>query len=92
MKTFLIYLAGVATPFACAFLFFCIGEYFDWQDRRRYQRAWDKFGKEFDSPCRGTLTAYQAQWKAEPWRFDRYADDRSRYFEMRWKHGQATDV
>lgn len=70
MKTIL-YLAGVATPFAVWFVFSLISTIYHWRARRRYQRAWDKFSAEFDLLGENERAACNALWQPEPRRFRR---------------------
>lgn len=92
MKTLLIYLVGVATPFVALVLinsWHWIIEHRNW---KRYERAWAKFSAEFDKLSDSELSGCRSTWKAKPWRFDHYSCDRDRYFALRWNHGNTVDV
>lgn len=92
MNTIFIYFAGVGTlPIIGLFvaLLDAIGE---WRERRRYQRAWDKFSAEFDKLTGFELAELQVQWGNEEWRYGKYASDRDRYFAMKWKGGFTTEI
>lgn len=92
MSTLITYLAGVITV---PLVFAGITGWWtfqDWLAARRYQRAWDKFGAEFDRLPRRELALYQALWAEAPWDYAHVCDDRSRYFKMRWKYGQTKEV
>lgn len=92
MKSLIIYIAGVLTPFAILLAVCAKWSMDDWRDRRRYQRALDKFSAEFDKLTEQHLAACKARWAEEPWNYQHVCDDRGRYFRMRWQHGNTTDV
>lgn len=92
MKTFLIYLLGVATPFVGFLLTVGWWSLQDWRASQRYVRAWAKFGAEFDSLTEQHLASCRARWAEEPHKYDRICDDRSRYFTMRWQYGNTTEA
>jgi hypothetical protein len=92
MKSFIIYVSGVLTPFAILLVCSLLGELADWRARRRYKRAWDKFSAEFDTLTPQHLAACRARWDAEPYNYERYHSDRARYFAMRWQYGNTTEV
>ena len=88
MNPVFIYLLGVITPFLA---FLAINIYWESQERRehrRYQRAWDKFTKEYDMLSDKELASFAAT--KQPW--DNYCDEQSRYFASRWRHGMTNEV
>lgn len=92
MKTGLIYLAGVATPFIALALLNSWHWLMDHRQWRRYERAWAKFSAEFDRLSDAEMAGCRSTWKAQRWRFDRYSSDRDRYFALRWNHGNTKDI
>lgn len=92
MKTFIIYISGVLTPFAVLLVCTLLGEIADWRDRRRYERAWKKFSAEFKTLTPQHLESCRVRWAQEPHIYDRYHHDVDRYFAMRWQYGNTTEV
>lgn len=92
MNTPIIYLAGVATPFVVWFAYIGYEVAKDAKAHRRYKRAWDKFGDEFDELTPGQLEFHQRRWADDPSKYAQICDDRSRYFTMRWQYGHTKDV
>lgn len=89
MTPLLPYLAGVATPFVAALALSLLCEFTDWRDRRRYQRAWNKFHGEWI-----TMTPAERREFANnpPLHACHYASPEEMYFAHRWRHGQTTEV
>lgn len=92
IKFLLIYLAGVATPFLALAVWIGREAYAEWKISRRYQRAWDHFCAQFDRLTPEELTAIRERWALEPWHYDRFEDDRSRYFDLKWEYGRTKEV
>jgi len=92
MKTLLIYLAGVATPFVFVLCFWLYFSYIEWREDRRYKRAWELFGQEFDNLTADQLADCKKLWKSKFWHYERMHSDRDRYFSMRWEYGNTNAV
>lgn len=92
MKALAIYLAGVVTPFILLVLAHARWCTHEWMADRRYQRAWDKFSRQFDRLSDAQLQFFKKHWVDNPEKYERYCDDRTRYFEMRWMDGRTTEI
>ncbi len=91
MNAWLAYALGLATPFAIVIGDAAYLAFRDWLDKRRYQRAWDRFGEEFDALTPGQLEFWRAKWRCNPCAL-RLCDDRARYFAMRWENGRTEEA
>jgi hypothetical protein len=92
MNMIFVFLAGMV---ATVLLYLASGVpylYRDWRWHRRYQKMWDRASKEFDLMDPASLDACKAKWAEQPWRYEKWCDDRARYFDMRWNSGHTTEV
>lgn len=92
MNTFIAYIAGACTALIVQYIPEALYIYRDWKWHRRYRKMWDRASAEFDMMDAASLCACQEKWAQQPWRYERWCDDRARYFDMRWNAGQTTEV
>ncbi len=88
----LIYLAGFLSPFAIILLVNAPALLADWRHSRRYRRAWDHFGAEFDALSADRLAQFRCECAESPHIFQHICDDRSRYFVWRWQNGHTKEI
>lgn len=92
MSAFFIYIAGACTVLIIQVIPEALYLYRDWKWHRRYQKMWDRASAEFDMMDAQSLAACKATWAEQPWRYEKWNDDRARYFDMRWQSGQTTEI
>lgn len=96
MNPYLAYILGVLTPPALIATPTLIQWAFairdDSRDSRRYNRAWAKFGQEFDNLTNDQLIALRRHWTLEGSYMEHQSSDRDRYFLMKWRHGNTTEI